>query len=295
MKSTITVLGGVAGLAVAASLFACAATAPHELTEARAAYMQAADGPAKDYAPDDLLVAKQALEVAEQAFNDKGAGMVTKDKAYVAKRKAEKATLIAERLREQERVGEAEKAQLAVGKQAAGKLGQTRDQLAEQSTALSEARTEADSERAKRMQAEVEAKRATDALKKWAQVIEDERGLVITLSSGILFETNKSELRAASLERLDEVAQLLNQSPERKVRVEGFTDSRGSDSANRNLSVARAEAVRAHLVSRSVEPSRISAVGFGEERPVASNDSVEGRANNRRVEIVLTPLVIQGE
>ncbi|MEZ4265797.1 MAG: OmpA family protein [Myxococcota bacterium] len=295
MKSTITLFGSLAGMAAAASLLACAATAPHELTEARAAYMQAEAGPAATYAPDDLLVAKQALQEAEKAFADKGAGLVTKDTSYVAKRKAEKATLIAERLQEEKRVAEATQAQLEVGKRAAGKLGQTRGQLAEQSTALSEARTEADAERAKRLQAEAEAKRATDALKKWAQVIEDERGLVITLSSGILFETNKSELRAASLARLDEVAALLNQSPERNVRVEGFTDSRGSDSTNRTLSLARAEAVRAYLVSRSVEPSRISAVGFGEERPVASNDSVEGRANNRRVEIVLTPLVIQGE
>ncbi len=295
MRSTITMLGGLAGLAVAASLAACAGTAPHELTEARSAYMQAEAGPAAKFAPDDLLVAKQALQEAEKAFDDKGAGSLTTDKSYVAMRKAEKATLIAERLQEEKRIAEAQQAQLTVGKRAAGKLGQTRDQLAEQSTALSEARTEADVERAKRLQAEAEAKRATDALKKWAQVIEDERGLVITLSSGILFESNKSALRAASSARLDEVAALLNQSPERNVRVERFTDSRGSDSANRNLSVARAEAVRAYLVSRGVEPSRVSAVGFGEERPVASNDSVEGRANNRRVEIVLTPLVIQGE
>lgn len=295
MKTTTTVLGALAGWLAAASLVACATTAPHELTQARAAYMEAEAGPARDFAPDDLLVAKQALEAAETAFHDKGAGLVTTDKSYVAMRKAQRATVIAERQQEEKRVAEAGKAQLAVGKRAAGKLGETRDQLAEQSTALSAARTEADAERAKRLQAEAEAKRATDALKKWAQVIEDERGLVITLSSGILFETNKSELRAASLARLDEVAQLLNQSPERSVRVEGFTDSRGSDSTNRNLSVARAEAVRTYLVTRSVDAARISAVGFGEERPVASNDSVEGRANNRRVEIVLTPLVIKGE
>lgn len=285
----------MAAPAIALLFGACASTAPHELTEARAAYMEAAAGPAKDYAPDDLLAAKQALDAAEKAFDEHGVEPVTKDKAYIAQRKAERATLIAKRQAEQKDLDKARQAQHAAGREAAASLGKTRQQLAEQSDALSKARSEADTERSRRLQAEAEAKRATDALKKWAQVIENERGLVITLSSGILFETGKSELRTASLQRLDQVAELLQQSPERKIQVEGYTDSRGSESMNQTLSRSRAESVRNYLLQRGIDANRITAVGYGEDRPVATNDTVEGRANNRRVEIVLTPLEIQGE
>jgi outer membrane protein OmpA-like peptidoglycan-associated protein len=85
------------------------------------------------------------------------------------------------------------------------------------------------------------------------------------------------------------VAKALNDQGFKRIVVEGHTDSRGSDSANEKLSLKRAESVRTHLVSKGVPSDKIVATGLGESRPIASNDSPEGRANNRRVELVVTP------
>ena len=91
-------------------------------------------------------------------------------------------------------------------------------------------------------------------------------------------------------QKLDQVAKALGDLDDKQtVLVEGHTDSKGPDDANMALSQARAESVRAYLVSRGVKPARISAVGRGEAQPVATNDTPEGRANNRRVEIVISP------
>jgi outer membrane protein OmpA-like peptidoglycan-associated protein len=89
--------------------------------------------------------------------------------------------------------------------------------------------------------------------------------------------------------RLDQVAEALLATRERLLVVEGHTDSRGSDSYNLDLSQRRAEAVRSYLVSRGYASERIAARGIGKERPVADNESPEGRANNRRVEIIIQP------
>ena len=75
----------------------------------------------------------------------------------------------------------------------------------------------------------------------------------------------------------------------KQIVVEGHTDSRGSASANQSLSLKRAQEVRSHLISQGIDASKITAVGRGEDVPIASNDSAEGRANNRRVELVVTP------
>lgn len=86
------------------------------------------------------------------------------------------------------------------------------------------------------------------------------------------------------------MVEVLNEQPERRVEIEGHTDAEGADGFNMQLSRERAEQVRSYLIQRGVDASRITAVGYGETRPIADNDTVEGRANNRRVEIVLKPL-----
>lgn len=102
----------------------------------------------------------------------------------------------------------------------------------------------------------------------------------------MLFASGQTELLPSARNRLSEVADALKQS-DNALTIEGHTDAQGADSFNEELSLRRAEQVRDFLVSRGVPPDRISVRGLGEYRPVASNSTPEGRANNRRVEIVL--------
>lgn len=102
---------------------------------------------------------------------------------------------------------------------------------------------------------------------------------------GVNFDFDRAEIRPASRPILDQAAQRLNQCPGERLQVEGHTDSIGADAYNQGLSERRARAVRDYLVSRGVSGSRITAAGFGESRPIASNDTAEGRFLNRRVEV----------
>ena len=111
-------------------------------------------------------------------------------------------------------------------------------------------------------------------------------GLRVTLSSLILFDVDKNDLKASALEGLDQVVALLKTYPTNALRVSGHTDSRGSAAHNQNLSVRRAKAVAAYFVQQGkIDAARIKIVGYGKTRPVASNVTEEGRQQNRRVEI----------
>ncbi len=104
----------------------------------------------------------------------------------------------------------------------------------------------------------------------------------------MLFETDRAQLRAGGMRNVEKLVAFLNQYPQRKALVEGFTDSTGSESYNMELSSRRADAVRAALVDMGVVRNRIATQGYGESYPVAGNDSSGGRQLNRRVEIVLS-------
>jgi outer membrane protein OmpA-like peptidoglycan-associated protein len=90
-------------------------------------------------------------------------------------------------------------------------------------------------------------------------------------------------------ERLNQVADALKEQPDRAVTIYGYTDSQGADDYNVKLSEKRADSVKEYLVGRGLDGSSIKAVGKGKADPVATNATAEGRANNRRVEIVLAP------
>jgi outer membrane protein OmpA-like peptidoglycan-associated protein len=113
----------------------------------------------------------------------------------------------------------------------------------------------------------------------------------IELRENVLFETGKATIRPESAPLLDDIAKVLAANPQiAKVAVEGHTDDRGGAAVNRKLSQARAEAVRKALVDRGVDAARLAAKGFGPSRPVAPNDTAEGRDANRRVEISILEL-----
>ena len=123
---------------------------------------------------------------------------------------------------------------------------------------------------------------------KEVKVREEERGLVVTVGSQVLFASGKAELMAVSARVLDEVGKLLAAYPKNKVRVEGHADSVGNADYNQKLSEMRAKSVAGYLIEKcSIPESRIETIGYGETRPIASNKTVAGRAQNRRVEIVI--------
>ena len=113
-----------------------------------------------------------------------------------------------------------------------------------------------------------------------------ERGrLIVTMPNSILFDTNSTALGPGARDRLNQVADILNRYPRTRVVIEGHTDSVGSESYNLRLSERRAESVADYLISQGVERFRITTIGYGETRPIASNATPEGRLQNRRVEL----------
>jgi outer membrane protein OmpA-like peptidoglycan-associated protein len=114
-----------------------------------------------------------------------------------------------------------------------------------------------------------------------------DRGLVLTLGD-VAFEPGTTTLSPSSTTTIDRLAQFMRDYPERSVRIEGHTDSAGGETANLELSERRAAAIRTQLVARGLEAGRIETLGYGEERPIASNDTPRGRQENRRVEIVVS-------
>jgi putative exosortase-associated protein (TIGR04073 family) len=118
-----------------------------------------------------------------------------------------------------------------------------------------------------------------------AEVRRSGGALLVRFPGDLLFETGKATLDAEAQRKLASVADTLTQNPENRIQIQGFTDSTGGDSMNLKLSADRANAVSRYMISRGVAAHRIETAGYGETRAIASNETVEGRAMNRRVEI----------
>jgi outer membrane protein OmpA-like peptidoglycan-associated protein len=131
------------------------------------------------------------------------------------------------------------------------------------------------------------------ALSSVAQITKTARGVVVNLPD-ILFDVNKATLKQNTQVALAKLAGIVQVFPKINLRIEGYTDSTGSDELNMRLSKERAEAVLGFLKGQGVAASRLTAVGYGPKFPVADNATVEGRARNRRVEIILAEGQIQG-
>jgi outer membrane protein OmpA-like peptidoglycan-associated protein len=123
------------------------------------------------------------------------------------------------------------------------------------------------------------------------QTRETPRGLVVNMSD-VLFDTGKYTLKAPAREKLAKISGIIISHPGLNLQVEGYTDITGSDEFNQRLSEQRADTVREFLVSQGVNPQSITAVGYGKNYPVASNNTPSGRALNRRVELVVSGEVI---
>ncbi len=166
-------------------------------------------------------------------------------------------------------------------------LNQTRTALAVSERSGQATANQLSAEQKARLEAEERTAAALAALARLAAVKEEARGLVITLSGSVLFRSDEATLMPGAELKLNQVAEALLASKTRNVVVEGFTDSQGADQYNIDLSQRRADTVRNYLVQRGFDATRIQGRGIGEGRPVADNATAEGRANNRRVEIVL--------
>jgi outer membrane protein OmpA-like peptidoglycan-associated protein len=112
-------------------------------------------------------------------------------------------------------------------------------------------------------------------------------GIKITFASGILFDINQSSLRQAAKSNLGELAVILNKYEDTEVLVEGHTDSTGGHEHNLDLSIRRSQSVANYMTGLNVLANRFRMMGYGEDQPIASNDTPDGRQANRRVEIAI--------
>ncbi len=282
------------------ALGACSTSPSRELVDARRAYDHASHGPAVQAVPADVHKARVSLDRAEAAYSNGASDQ--RDLAYVAERKAELADVLAMRAAHAAERAHAE-ANLASAKdanhlQTKEELERTKSNLAssEQNAANQAQRAaESDSHAAAADQRAAESDRRMKAMQlelaKWAAVKEEPRGVVITLSGSVLFASNKAALLPEAKTRLGQVTAALLETKERHLSVEGYTDSQGTDAFNLDLSQRRADAVRTYLVANGYPADLIVAHGAGKSMPIADNASAEGRANNRRVEIIIGPVL----
>jgi len=276
----------LAAVLLAAGLMAgCATRQPlNSVEEARTAVTRTANNAdVVRLAPLELKAATDTLARADRVWTDDNDAAEANHLAYLATQRAEiasntararqleadikKAGTDAERLR---LTREADRARMQADANArSAQAAQAQAMSAEQRAAQNEARV-----------------RALEAQLRDIEAQQTERGLLVTLGD-VLFAFNKAELSPQAGPRLDKLANFLRQFPDRKLIIEGHTDSVGGDTYNQELSERRAQAVQGALVQRGVAPDRITARGYGKTYPVAENASPEGRAMNRRVEIVI--------
>jgi outer membrane protein OmpA-like peptidoglycan-associated protein len=252
------------------------------LDEARSAVSTAeADPNVTKYAPTELDRARKLLVNAEGAAKEKGA----KDKstAHYAYLATQMARISQQRAQEQVatarvKAGETERQKI---------LLTARESEADQAKAQAQqAVSEAQSAQAQVQQAQAESQRLAAQLENM-QASQTPRGIVLTLDD-VLFDTGKAQLKTGASRSIDQIAAFLKENPDRRVQVEGFTDSQGADDYNLELSQSRADSVAMAIIQRGVDAQRVRALGYGEGYPVASNDSAGSRQLNRRVEIIVS-------
>jgi len=288
------VAGPLALIGLGAGVGACggAALPPKALVDARSEFQQAKGGVAIQLDPTDVHEADLALQKAEQAWADQPDDPNTIDLAVIAQRKAQIAEAQAAALKSQQDADAAKRELMNV---TAAALQNARGQLDQTKQALNKTQEQLQSEQQlsaaqKQQLADMEAKLkdARDTIAKIAAVKDDDRGMVITLQGEVLFKTGKWDLKAGAMAKLDQIADALR-GKEQPIVVYGYTDNVGTMDTNMDLSQKRAQSVRDYLVTKGIPQDLITAQGKGPADPISDNGSVEGRASNRRVELVVSP------
>jgi outer membrane protein OmpA-like peptidoglycan-associated protein len=264
----------IAAISLALAMAACA-SAPQPnvaLENARSAVRSAeADPNVATYAALDMHTARKELDAAEAAAaarDEKGIDQP----AYLAAQTAHLAQLKASAKANDARVaaGKAERDQIQLSARTK-EVGSALQKAADSDAARNQA-----NQQTAAIQAELDALKAKPT----------DRGLVLTLGD-VLFDTGKADLNPGASRNLDQLVVFLTDHPERRVEIDGYTDNVGTDSYNLNLSERRADTVKAVLVNRGIDSTRIVARGYGKDFGIASNVDSGGRQLNRRVEIVI--------
>jgi len=216
----------------------------------------------------ELLLRASQLEAEQARMEAERARMMSEATAEDAQRAREEAMQAQHREAESERTA----------RQAIEEAEQAKALAASSATAAQLARREADLalEQANTLRRQLEN----------LQLRQTESGVVVTLGD-VLFESGQTELREEAMASLVEVVDLLQSEPDKNIRIEGHTDSVGDANTNLEISQKRADAVFEALVSLGVDASRVTTQGMGEDFPIASNETDEGRAQNRRVDVIL--------
>jgi len=254
-----------------------------QLDSARQAYKTAAaDAQVARTAPVELYNAEASLRQGGRLLQEGAEPAQVEHYAYLAERRTATAVEVAKLAAAEEAIRNAgmERDLLLIESRTREADAATR-RAAEEAQRAQAARQEATeiAERAKKLEAQVAALKAKPT----------DRGLVLTLGD-VLFDVGKATLKPGALRTIDQLATFMREQAGRKVLIEGYTDSIGSDEFNLRLSEDRARAVRYALIDRQVAPDRLLTRGYGKMYPVATNDTAAGRQQNRRVEIVISDL-----
>ncbi len=239
---------------------------------------------------------RQSLESDAAARSDRARQQheaVTAAQARRQQAEAEAAALRqkAEDAERQAQAAQAEAQQANAQAQQANVQAQQAQAAAQQAQAAAQ-QTQAQLDQTKQLLAERDAEarmlRVQNELARIASTRSEPRGLIVTLSGGILFDTGKTSLKPGAKSTLTKIAKQLQTDPSLKIAVEGHTDNVGTAAKNQALSEKRANAVRDYLVSAGIPTDHIGATGRGKDEPIATNKTVAGRQQNRRVELVIT-------
>lgn len=271
-----------------ALLAACASAPPQEnsalLDASQAVTTASQDSNVNQYAPVQLEKAKNTLNQAQTTWSNTHNNTQTGYFAYLAKRQAQTAQAMGEKGAAQEQVKQAAAERQRLQLQASqNQARQLRGQLSAAQQQQQQAQQQQQQAQQAAQQNEIqELKRQLAALKPR----QTSRGIVLTLGN-VLFALNSAQLNPGVRQSLDKLANFLQQHPDERIRVDGYTDSTGSPAYNQRLSQERAQSVANAMIQRGVDASRMTVVGYGESNPVASNSTASGRAQNRRVEFVI--------
>ena len=258
----------VLSVAIAAILSACSAAPPRNesLETARTMVPQVEQSPRAGVAALDIANARKSLEAANRLAEAKGKRT---DIEYEANNAVTSAQIASEKILTAQANEE-----IANG-------------TAQRQAVLLQARERESQRSADQASASAQRVDSLEAQLADLKVQKTERGLVLTLGD-VLFDTGQATLKSSAYATLDRLATALRDKSGRKVLIEGHTDNVGSDESNQGLSERRAQSVQSALMQRDVARSQVTAIGKGENFPIASNDSVDGRQSNRRVELIFT-------